>query len=78
MIMLPALRMPPPHPYNECMNNDAIRRLIIALPDALDYDALTQSLADDLMTLARMIDPTESDAAAYLRDALRDNTELSI
>jgi hypothetical protein len=60
------------------MNNDAIARIIAHLPDLIDYDALTQPLADDLMTLARMIDPTESDQAAYLRDAIRDNTDITL
>lgn len=59
------------------MNNDAMINLLRHLPDMIDYDALTQSLVDDIMTLARAIDPTESDLAAYIRDAIRDNTDLT-
>lgn len=38
---------------------------------------LTQEDANSIMSAARSIDPTESDAAAYIRDAIRDNTELT-
>jgi len=43
---------------------------IIASADAIDDLEL-----ETIMMLARMIDPTESDLAAAIRDTIRDNTD---
>lgn len=57
--------------------------LLSYVPDAIveiaedddDEDPLelTESGANDVMTFARSIDPTESEIAAHVRDAIRDN-----
>lgn len=61
---------------------DAVRTLsdddlvaIVTLPmsDAImQLEELTQSDADDIMTLVRRVDPTDSNIAAEIRDTIRD------
>jgi hypothetical protein len=60
------------------LTDDEIRAIIAYhTPDfIIDIEpALTQPLADEIMTLARAVDPTESNIAAEIRDAIRDNHE---
>lgn len=39
---------------------------------------MTQNEATVIMAALRTIDPTESDVAAFIRDTIRDNTELTV
>lgn len=56
-------------------DDDIATILLDYIPDAIvaELPALTQTDADAIMTLARKIDPTESNVAANVRDTLRDN-----
>lgn len=61
-------------------DNDIIAIMTLPLADAImnRADELTQSEADEIMTLVRMIDPTESNIAAEIRDTIRDNHDVTI
>lgn len=39
---------------------------------------MTQNEATVIMAAVRTIDPSESDTAAFIRDTIRDNTELTV
>lgn len=61
-------------------DNDVIAIITLPLADAImnRADELTQSEADEIMTLVRKIDPTDSNIAAEIRDAIRDNHDVTI
>ena len=60
--------------------DDAIDDSARALYDAIidNADAITMPLATAILSAARISDPTDSYIAAILRDAIRDNTDLTI
>lgn len=59
---------------------DVIAIITLPLADAIMNRAeeLTQSEAEEIMTLVRRIDPTDSNIAAEIRDAIRDNHNVTI
>lgn len=61
-------------------DNDIIAIITLPLADAImnRADELTQSEADEIMTLVRRIDPTDSFIAAEIRDTIRDNHDVTI
>lgn len=58
-------------------DDDVIAILAPRIADAIatEQPAMTQTQADEIMTLVRKIDPTDSNAAALVRDAIRDNID---
>lgn len=61
-------------------SDDTVEDCCDALCDYIVADAedLTQADADEAITTVRMIDRDENYHAAHVRDAIRDNTELTV